>query len=333
LDVLHGREKVGSSDIQGAYARLVADVRWLPPKVQCVHCKRSVAWRHFEPIKPGSGQPGVCICMRLASPSIWEPCHAQLLSGPDCLDSSTPQRASQSQGWHYVDHGTVYHPHASPDAMVNTQIPGSLTSPVLHAQNTSPVHQEFMLPPNDHYTNPNTTAGATAPSPTDANKDIEMGRAAKKLSSGRSATPRYFVHYDKTNKRSPVQAPQKRNPVANSNIDADIAAQDGYESSRDSYKVQRLVKRGDPPQAHDGKYYCSFALECANQYFDRKCEWRWVEHDPRVTKERLLNTCSAVCTWTNMIGHFGAYGPSALHSKALPIIVWRLTTARTRGSQ
>ena len=40
------------------------------------------------------------------------------------------------------------------------------------------------------------------------------------------------------------------------------------------HKVQRMIKRGDPPQAHDGKYYCNFAPECAGQYFDRKCEWR-----------------------------------------------------------
>jgi hypothetical protein len=40
------------------------------------------------------------------------------------------------------------------------------------------------------------------------------------------------------------------------------------------HKVQRLIKRGDPPQARDGKYYCSFATECADQHFDRKCQWR-----------------------------------------------------------
>jgi hypothetical protein len=40
------------------------------------------------------------------------------------------------------------------------------------------------------------------------------------------------------------------------------------------HKVQRMIKRGDPPQAHDGKYYCNYAPECADQYFDRKCEWR-----------------------------------------------------------
>ncbi|KAM0720208.1 hypothetical protein Q7P37_004344 [Cladosporium fusiforme] len=39
------------------------------------------------------------------------------------------------------------------------------------------------------------------------------------------------------------------------------------------HKVQRNIKRGDPPQAHDGKYYCNFAPECTGQYFDRKCEW------------------------------------------------------------
>jgi hypothetical protein len=46
----------------------------------------------------------------------------------------------------------------------------------------------------------------------------------------------------------------------------------GMEES--GHKVQRMIKRGDPPQAHDGKYYCNFSTECADQYFDRKCEWR-----------------------------------------------------------
>lgn len=46
----------------------------------------------------------------------------------------------------------------------------------------------------------------------------------------------------------------------------------GVEES--GHKVQRMIKRGDPPQAHDGKYYCNFSTECADQYFDRKCEWR-----------------------------------------------------------
>lgn len=42
------------------------------------------------------------------------------------------------------------------------------------------------------------------------------------------------------------------------------------------HKVQRMIKRGEPPQAHDGKYYCDFAQECTGLYFDRKCEWRYV---------------------------------------------------------
>ena len=46
----------------------------------------------------------------------------------------------------------------------------------------------------------------------------------------------------------------------------------GMEDS--GHKVQRMIKRGDPPQAHDGKYYCNYSPDCADQYFDRKCEWR-----------------------------------------------------------
>jgi hypothetical protein len=56
----------------------------------------------------------------------------------------------------------------------------------------------------------------------------------------------------------------------------------GMEDS--GHKVQRMIKRGDPPQAHDGKYYCNFTPECAGQYFDRKCEWRQVRKDPYLIK-------------------------------------------------
>jgi hypothetical protein len=37
---------------------------------------------------------------------------------------------------------------------------------------------------------------------------------------------------------------------------------------------QSFIKRGDPPQAIDGKYYCNFSPDCADLYFDRKNEWR-----------------------------------------------------------
>ncbi|GAB7332400.1 hypothetical protein MBLNU13_g04213t2 [Cladosporium sp. NU13] len=40
-----------------------------------------------------------------------------------------------------------------------------------------------------------------------------------------------------------------------------------------AHKVQRMVNRENPPQAHDGKYYCNFSPDCADQYFNRKCEW------------------------------------------------------------
>lgn len=41
-----------------------------------------------------------------------------------------------------------------------------------------------------------------------------------------------------------------------------------------SPRGSRSFKRGDPPVNADSKYYCDFAPECADQTFDRKCEWR-----------------------------------------------------------
>lgn len=55
------------------------------------------------------------------------------------------------------------------------------------------------------------------------------------------------------------------------------------------HKVQRPIKRGDPPQAHDGKYYCNFAPECAGEYFDRKCEWRQAFFTHRIKLFLSLN--------------------------------------------
>lgn len=43
----------------------------------------------------------------------------------------------------------------------------------------------------------------------------------------------------------------------------------------------RSFKRGDPPVTAEGKFYCDYASECAGQYFDRKCEWRFVSVSSR----------------------------------------------------
>ncbi|KAK5124707.1 hypothetical protein LTR85_001420 [Meristemomyces frigidus] len=40
-----------------------------------------------------------------------------------------------------------------------------------------------------------------------------------------------------------------------------------------SPRGSRSFKRGDPPINVDNKYICDFAVECAGQTFDRKCEW------------------------------------------------------------
>jgi len=78
---------------------------------------------------------------------------------------------------------------------------------------------------------------------------------------------------------SQQQQPPPPPPMQLMHTDHQSPQASAYETSpggvEDSgHKVQRMIKRGDPPQAHDGKYYCNFSTECADQYFDRKCEWR-----------------------------------------------------------
>lgn len=139
-----------------------------------------------------------------------------------------------------------YTPMASPSTTpyhLNSDftIPGDffspLTSPALHAQNTSHMHQQLMPQPQGYYTNPSTAASSAAPSPIDPNKDVEMGgdgansestAQLKKPSRRKPATPRTFA-INKV-KQSPIQKPQKRKSVALSSIDADLVVQDVHRS-------------------------------------------------------------------------------------------------------
>lgn len=122
-------------------------------------------------------------------------------------------------------------------------IPGDffspLTSPALHAQNTSNMHQQFMPQPQGFYTNPSTAASSAAPSPVDPNKDVEMGgdgansesiTQPKKPSRRKPATPRTFA-LNKV-KQSPIQKPQKRKSVVLSSADADHVVQDAHKSGQ-----------------------------------------------------------------------------------------------------
>jgi hypothetical protein len=144
--------------------------------------------------------------------------------------------------------------HMNPDFTIPGDFFSPLTSPALHAQNTSQMHQQFMPPPQGYYTNPSTAASSAAPSPVDPNKDTEMGgditnlestTQAKKPSRRKPATPRTFALNSKINKQSPIQKPQKRKSVALSSIDADIAVQDAH---RSGHMAPRSAGFQMPPQ-------------------------------------------------------------------------------------
>ena len=78
LDALQGREKTGSSDIHGSYASLKDTMNQLPNTVQCDHCKQSVAWSHFEPVRSGVELSGPCKCVGQTVPPLAESCSAPI---------------------------------------------------------------------------------------------------------------------------------------------------------------------------------------------------------------------------------------------------------------
>ena len=210
LDALHGREKTGSSDIHGSYAKVVAEVQQLTSKVQCIHCKRTVAWSHLGPIKPGPVQAGACICMRVATPSTWQPCHDQILPAPNHLNTSNPRPTYDP----VLD--KLIEPY---DIPMVPDIRKRSFSELSQVQPPPPPAPQMHMMPTEHQS-PRTSAYETSPG--------------------------------------------------------------GIEDPR--HKVQRMTKRGDLPQAHDGKYYRNSASECADQYSGRNGGWGEGGKEPYLIK-------------------------------------------------
>lgn len=131
---------------------------------------------------------------------------------------------------------TPYHMHQ--DFTVPGDFFSPLTSPALHAQNSSQSRQHFTPHQQGYYTNPSTAASSAAPSPIDVNGDVEMGgdsvvlpdssTQTKKPARRKPATPRTFA-MNKV-KQSPIQKAQKRKSVALAHKDADAIAQDPQRS-------------------------------------------------------------------------------------------------------
>ena len=208
-----------------------------------------------------------------------------------------------------------------------------LTSPALHAQNTSNMHQQFVPQPQGYYTNPSTAASSAAPSPIDPNKDVEMGgdgaestTQPKKPSRRKPATPRTFA-LNKV-KQSPIQKPQKRKSVALSNIDADLVVQDvhrsghiaprsaGFQmppplesSENDSVSPEALsdIPMGPPPRP--GSAYQSPALVAQKQDIS----------GPAATPKSLLSTKSVYdANGPASTGISGQMGQASLEDLELP---------------
>lgn len=254
------------------------------------------------------------------------------------------QRAMYEQRYQMRKEQLQFTPMASPSTTpyhMNTEFPVSgdffspLTSPALHAQNTSQMHQQFMPQAQGYYTNPSTAASSAAPSPIDPNKDVEMtgdGTAnsesatqSKKTSRRKPATPRTFA-LNKV-KQSPIQKAQKRKSVALSNVDADAAIQDvqksgqiapksaGFQmppflesSENDSVSPEALsdIPMGPPPRP--GSAYQSPALRA------QKGELT----GPAATPKSLLSMKSAYDANPASSGISGQMGQASLEDLELP---------------
>lgn len=132
--------------------------------------------------------------------------------------------------------GTPYH--LQSDFTVPGDFFSPLTSPALHAQGSSNMHQSFLPQQQGYYTNPSTAASSAAPSPVDRNGDVEMGGDSvghsetatqnKKPSRRKVATPRTLA-MNKV-KQSPIHKAQKRKSTVLSHKDTEAVMQDSQRS-------------------------------------------------------------------------------------------------------
>jgi hypothetical protein len=225
--------------------------------------------------------------------------------------------------------------HMNPDFTIPGDFFSPLTSPALHGQNTSHMHQQFVPQPQGYYTNPSTAASSAAPSPVDHSKDVEMGgdgaltseptTQPKKPSRRKPATPRTFA-LNKV-KQSPIQKPQKRKSVALSSIDVDNVVQDAHRSGHtaprsagfqmppplessenDSVSPETLsdIPMGPPPRP--GSAYQSPAIIAQNKDLT----------GPAATPKSLLSMKSVYDANPASSGISGQMGQASLEDLELP---------------
>ena len=153
----------------------------------------------------------------------------------------------------YIDHNTSFYPDASFGTMsTEVQIQGPPPQ----------VGQVGQIAPQGGIASPisDNPALSRPMSPSNVQMDPNVRkRSFSEMSQQQPPPPPPQMHMMPTDHQSPQASAYETSPG-------------GMEET--GHKVQRMIKRGDPPQAHDGKYYCNFSTECADQYFDRKCEWR-----------------------------------------------------------
>ena len=70
-------------------------------------------------------------------------------------------------------------------------------------------------------------------------------------------------------RQSPVSVPMWS--LSNATVSRPL----GVVEEATGHLVQRSAKRPGPPMNADGRYYCNWSEECADQVFHRKSEWRY----------------------------------------------------------
>ena len=200
------------------------------------------------PPRPRSTSQALTPTIRVTTEQPYHTPDSQALPQDSHHTSATSLNAPYTYGnIAYIDQNNIYSDANFGDMSTDVQIPGP---PPKVGQVGQMAPQGIASPISDN------TALSRPISPSNVPMDPNI---RKRSFSEMSQQPPPQMHMIPADHQSPQPSPYETSPG-------------GMDDA--GHKVQRMVKRGDPPQAHDGKYYCNFSPDCADQYFDRKCEWR-----------------------------------------------------------
>lgn len=268
IEVWNGGKPGASLDIHGLHADATALISGVPTHLQCKMCSREVTWREMGSYTAGL-EGDCCACWIPSSVATWEPVGGMTTQGQTAEARKSSNMPLSLKLRPFVDQ--------SPN-----------TTPLTKLSNSNDIPQDALVPfaalkavpscktssRRDQIRHERTYA--CAPTSDDQNPTWLPPPA---MLAPMAQEPIYMeMQFSPVQPMPSTEHPRQPDERPSGSSDpnmADVFASTSakIDSGSTSHHIQRSLNRMDPPMTSDGRYCCN---KCANETFDRKCEWRYV---------------------------------------------------------